>query len=83
MILQQAPLAHHLGPLAPYLETYRASGRLVLLLDGLNEMPQADYTERVGHIQDMLDRTRPQWSPAGRWITWSSCDSCRELIFCR
>ena len=51
-----ACLAHHLGSLAPYLETYRSSGRLILLLDGLNEMPQADYTERVGHIQDVLNR---------------------------
>jgi len=51
-----AYLARHLGPLAPYLETYRASGRLILLLDGLNEMPQAGYAERVGRIRDALDR---------------------------
>jgi len=51
-----AYLARHLGPLAPYLETYRASARLILLLDGLNEMPQAGYTERMGRIQDVLDR---------------------------
>jgi formylglycine-generating enzyme required for sulfatase activity len=51
-----AYLARHLGPLAPYLETYRASGRLILLLDGLNEMPQAGYTERVGRIREVLDR---------------------------
>ena len=49
-------LARHLGPLASYLETYRASGRLILLLDGLNEMPQAAYAERVERIQDGLDR---------------------------
>jgi formylglycine-generating enzyme required for sulfatase activity len=51
-----AYLARHLGPLAPYLETYHASGRLILLLDGLNEMPQAGYPERVGRIRDALDR---------------------------
>jgi len=51
-----AYLARHLGPLAPYLETYRASGRLILLLDGLNEMPQTRYTERVGRIQEVLSR---------------------------
>ena len=51
-----AYVARHLGPLAPYLETYRASGRLILLLDGLNEMPQAGYAERVGRIQEMLSR---------------------------
>lgn len=49
-------LARHLGALAPYLETYRASGRLILLLDGLNEMPRAGYTERVDRIRDVLDR---------------------------
>ena len=51
-----AYLARHLGPLAPYLETYRASARLILLLDGLNEMPQAGYAERVDRIRDVLDR---------------------------
>jgi hypothetical protein len=51
-----AYLGRYLGPLAPYFETYRASGRLILLLDGLNEMPQADYAERVGRIREVLDR---------------------------
>jgi formylglycine-generating enzyme required for sulfatase activity len=49
-------VGHHLDPLAPYLETYRAAGRLILLLDGLNEMPQAGYKERVGRIRKVLDR---------------------------
>jgi formylglycine-generating enzyme required for sulfatase activity len=51
-----AYLARYLGPLAPYLETYRASGRLLLLLDGLNEMPQASYAGRVGRIREVLER---------------------------
>ena len=51
-----AYLSRYLGPLAPYLETYRASGRLILLLDGLNEMPQAGYAERVDRIRAVLDR---------------------------
>jgi GTPase SAR1 family protein len=51
-----AYLARYLGPLASYLETYRASRRLILLLDGLNEMPQAGYEERVGRIREVLDR---------------------------
>lgn len=51
-----AYLARHLGPLAPYLETYRALGRLILLLDGLDEMPQDGNAERVGRIQDVLGR---------------------------
>jgi formylglycine-generating enzyme required for sulfatase activity len=49
-------LRRHLGPLAPYLESYRASRRLILLLDGLNEMPHTDYAERVASIQAELDR---------------------------
>jgi formylglycine-generating enzyme required for sulfatase activity len=51
-----AYLARHLGALAPHLATYRASGRLILLLDGLNEMPQANYANRVDRIRDVLDR---------------------------
>jgi len=47
-------LAHSLGRLAPYLEDYRASGRLVLLLDGLNEMPRAGYAARAERIQSTL-----------------------------
>lgn len=49
-------LGHHLGPLAPYLNNYRAAGRLLLLLDGLNEMPQAGYRRRLGRIQELLDQ---------------------------
>jgi len=44
-----------LGPLADYLETYLTAGRLTLLLDGLNEMPQAGYAERVSRIRALLD----------------------------
>jgi len=51
-----AYLARYLGPLAAHLETYRASRRLILLLDGLNEMPRAGYDERVGRIREVLDR---------------------------
>jgi formylglycine-generating enzyme required for sulfatase activity len=50
-----AYLARYLGALAPHLEAYRGSGRLVLLLDGLNEMPQADYERRVERVQEALD----------------------------
>jgi formylglycine-generating enzyme required for sulfatase activity len=56
----EAYLGRHLGPLASYLDTYRASGRLILLLDGLNEMPQAGYAERVRRIQETLDRCTNQ-----------------------
>ncbi len=43
------------GALASDLPAYLGSGRVVLLLDGLNEMPQAGYAERVGRIQKLLD----------------------------
>ena len=39
-------LARHLGQLS--------SDRLILLLDGLNEMPQVDYSKRVGRIREVL-----------------------------
>jgi hypothetical protein len=51
-----AYLARHLGPLTTHLEAYLASGRLILLLDGLNEMPQAEYEKRVGRIRTTLER---------------------------
>jgi formylglycine-generating enzyme required for sulfatase activity len=51
-----AYLARHLGSLAPHLETYRTSGRLILLLDGLDEMPQAEYSERMDRIKETLKR---------------------------
>jgi len=51
-----AYLARHLGTLATHLESYRSSGRLVLLLDGINEMPQAKSDALVRRIQAVLDR---------------------------
>lgn len=36
--------------LGPYLSAYLRSGRVVLLPDALNEMPQSGYRERVGRI---------------------------------
>ena len=38
-------------PLLPCLR----QGRLILLLDGLNEMPRRDYAERVARVQQLLD----------------------------
>jgi len=51
-----AYLARQLGPLSSHLGAYLSAGRLVLLLDGLNEMPQAEYARRVGRIREVLDR---------------------------
>ncbi len=64
-----APLGGYTGPenalthattyfeeFGPYLPTYLRSKRVVLLLDGLNEMPQTGYRERVGRIQWLLDQ---------------------------
>ena len=44
------------GELAPELPAYLRSGRVILLLDALNEMPQRGYKERVGRIQALLDQ---------------------------
>lgn len=42
--------------LTRHLPAYLHAGRCVLLLDGLNEMPQRDYADRVRRIQLLLDR---------------------------
>ncbi len=54
----QSPLdyaAGFFGDLGPQLADYLRRGRVVLLLDALNEMPQRGYRERVGRIQSLLD----------------------------
>lgn len=51
-------LAHvqgHFPALAPYLPAYLHHQRVILLLDGLNEMPPRGYAERVGRIRALLD----------------------------
>ncbi len=63
--------AESFGDLAPYLSDYLQEQRVVLLLDALNEMPQADYKARVGHIQALLDK-----HPAV-----SAVVTCRELDY--
>lgn len=44
------------GSLGGHLPAYLHSRRCILLLDGLNEMPQRDYSERVRRIQSLFDR---------------------------
>ncbi len=65
-----APLGSYTGPepvfdylaqtigedMRPYLLAYLHRGRVLLLLDGLNEMPRQDYAERVSSIQALLNR---------------------------
>ncbi len=41
--------------LAPYLPAYLRHQRVILLLDGLNEMPPHGYAKRVERIQTLLD----------------------------
>lgn len=45
----------YFAALAPYLPAYLRHQRVILLLDGLNEMPTRGYAERVRHIQALLD----------------------------
>jgi formylglycine-generating enzyme required for sulfatase activity len=66
-----AHMARYLGPLAPYLAIYCASGRLIMLLDGLNEMPRVGYEDRVKRIQAVLSEY-----PAGTVIV-----TCRALDY--
>jgi formylglycine-generating enzyme required for sulfatase activity len=60
-----------LKPLESSLTTYWSSGRLVLLLDGLNEMPEADRAKRVRRIQEALE-----WHTDGIVII-----TCRSLDY--
>ena len=45
----------YFGELGAFLPDYLKSSRAILLLDGLNEMPQKDYRDRVKRIQALLD----------------------------
>ncbi|MBN1641912.1 MAG: SUMF1/EgtB/PvdO family nonheme iron enzyme [Anaerolineae bacterium] len=51
----QMYLAECFWPLGPRIGSYLASGRLVLLLDGLNEMPQRGRSERIDRITRLLE----------------------------
>lgn len=46
------------GQLALHLPAYLKAGRLLLLLDAMNEMPRSGYDERVGRIRAILERFR-------------------------
>ena len=47
--------AQYAGKLALHLPAYLKAGRLLLLLDAMNEMPRAGYEERVGRIQTLVE----------------------------
>jgi len=49
-------VAANAGDISPYLPSYLQAGRVVLLLDALNEMPREGYGERVRRVQALLDR---------------------------
>ncbi|MFN8470274.1 MAG: SUMF1/EgtB/PvdO family nonheme iron enzyme [Caldilineaceae bacterium] len=48
--------AQYAGKLALHLPAYLKAGRLVLLLDAMNEMPRGGYDERVRRIQAFIGR---------------------------
>lgn len=57
-------LQGHFGALGPHLPAYLTQGRVVLLLDGIDEMPRRGRKERVGRIQGLLDVDRYDATPA-------------------
>jgi formylglycine-generating enzyme required for sulfatase activity len=70
-----APQAGHWGApsLAANLNTYLAGGKLLLLFDGLNEMPQDGYREACQALRAFIDA----WSGAGnRFVV-----TCRALDY--
>ncbi len=64
-LMQQVP------SLGPHLPSYLHHGRVILLLDALNEMPRRDYAARVKHIQALLSR----------YPDLSLVVTCRELDY--
>ncbi|MFK7862532.1 MAG: SUMF1/EgtB/PvdO family nonheme iron enzyme [Granulosicoccus sp.] len=60
-----------LGELGPYWEKLRDTGRAVLLLDAMNEIPSGQRSDKAAQIQDLIGDTR--W--AGVVV------SCREHDF--
>lgn len=63
--------AQHAGPLGFHLPAYLREGRVILLLDALNEMPREGYKERVERIQALLDAFKDA----------SVIVTCRELDY--
>jgi hypothetical protein len=49
-------LGRYLGPLSPYLETILLSRGVVMLLDGLNEIPKSHYSIQVRRIREWQAR---------------------------
>lgn len=67
----QKSTATLLGELSPYLPELLREQRVALLLDGLNEMPRADYETRVRRIKSFLDAN----------LTILAVVTCRELDY--
>ena len=63
------------GELGPHLPAYLRGGRVILLLDALNEMPQRGYRERVSRIQALLD----QFADASVVVTCRALDYEEKL----
>lgn len=61
--------------LGPNLKIDLREGRIILLLDGLNEMPQSGYLERVRRIQAFID----QHPKVGIIVTCRALDYGEEL----
>ena len=64
--------------LAENLKRYLESGKLFIMLDALNEMPQEDYGERAVSLRQFID----QWSAKGNWflVTCRALDYGEELF---
>jgi formylglycine-generating enzyme required for sulfatase activity len=52
-----ALIERHSGLLSDQISTLLAQGRVSLLLDGLNEIPIATYTQRIHEISDFLEQS--------------------------
>jgi len=68
-----AQLRANLGELGAHYDALLAEGRLVLLLDGLNELPAENRAAQVGHIKDLVARCRRD--------DLAAAVTCRELDY--
>jgi formylglycine-generating enzyme required for sulfatase activity/GTPase SAR1 family protein len=68
-----AQLRANLGELGAHYDALLAEGRLVLLLDGLNELPAENRAAQVGRIKDLVARCRRD--------DLAAAVTCRELDY--
>lgn len=71
--IREAPGTHSLLYVAEHLEDLLSQGRITLIFDALDEMPQDGYQERYAELRTFMEA----WEPAGNRFVYS----CRTLDY--